>query len=85
MLRSITIKNILNAKELEIGEGFPLCKTSSNFVFATNSIEHNKIYLQRGYKSYGLTHPETYKALTVFPEKNLDFHMHKKRYLINLI
>jgi hypothetical protein len=48
-------------------------------VFATTHPEHNKVYLQRGYRNYGLTHKNTLKEMTVMKEKNLDFHMNKKR------
>lgn len=79
-LRSIRIKSILQAQQLRLGEGYPLTKTSSNFVFATNHLKENHVYLQRGFKSYGLTHPNTFNKLHIFDEKNLDYHMHKKRF-----
>lgn len=78
-LRSIRIEHIIKAYELELGRGVPLCKTSSNFVFATTHLEKNKVYLQRGYKIYGLTHKNTLDKMTIIQDKNLDFHMNKKR------
>lgn len=78
-MRTIRFSNILKAEELKLGVGFPLTKTSSNFVYATKHPEPGKVFLQRGFKSYGLTHPATFDALTIFEEENLDYHMHKKR------
>lgn len=80
-IRSIRIKSILQAHEQSLGRTIPLCKTSANFVYATTHLEKNKVYLQRGYKTYGLTHPQTLKAMTVNEDKCLDYHMNKKRYL----
>jgi hypothetical protein len=74
------VEHILNAYEMELGRGVPLCKTSSNFVFATTHLEKNKVYLQRGYRNYGLTHKNTMDQMEIIEDKNLDFHMHKKRY-----
>jgi hypothetical protein len=67
------------AHQSGIGEGYPVCKTSSNFVFGVSHKEPNKVYLQRGYKIYGLTHERTLEGFSYIDDLNIDFHMHKRR------
>jgi len=63
----------------KLSVGTPITQTSQAFLYGMLSENENEIYLQRGYRQYGEMQEDSYKALEIIKEENLDFVMNKYR------